>query len=160
MLQARKTAGALLGALVVGLFSVMLTLVFVQVVNRYLLGLQIFWTEEVIRLLLVWSVMLAVPLVSLRHMEISVELGPMSGSGLVRLRRAAIGACSALFCAVLAWQGYLFYLRNLPAMSPTLGLSRGWFVAPIPLGAALTMLAVLIRPQRDADASADGKESL
>ena len=141
-----EVAGQLLSFAAVAIFSTMMTLVFVQVVNRYLLQFQLFWTEEVTRLLLVWSVMLTLPLVALRRMEISVELGAMSGPGLVRYRRRLVDALSILFCLFLAWQGYEFLMRSLPAMSPTLGLSRGWFVAPIPLGAALTIAATLARP--------------
>ena len=149
MRRAVETAEIVLGAVVAAIFSTMMLLVFVQVVNRYLLGLPMFWTEEVIRLLLVWSVLLSLPLVALRRDEICVELGPMSGRGILRYRRALVSALSVLFCVILCWQGYVFFLRNLPAMSPTLGLSRGWFVAPIPIGALLTVLAMLLRPWRD-----------
>lgn len=141
-----KVVGHLLSSIAVTIFSAMMTLVFLQVVNRYILHFQLFWTEEVTRLLLVWSVMLTLPLVALRRQEINVELGAMTGAGLLRHRRVLVDGLSILFCTFLVWQGYQFFLRNLPAMSPTLGLSRGWFVAPIPIGAALTILATLVRP--------------
>ncbi|MEZ5652957.1 MAG: TRAP transporter small permease [Burkholderiaceae bacterium] len=140
-----------LGAIVCSAFSVMMVLVFVQVINRYLLGLPLFWTEEVTRLLLVWSVLLGLPLVTLRRQEICVELGPMRGEGMLRYRSLMVDALSVLFCLFLAWQGYLFLLRNVPAMSPTLGLSRGWFVAPIAIGALLTIVATGLRRWRPAD---------
>lgn len=151
MRRVASIAEITLGVVVCSVFSTMMVLVFVQVINRYLLGLPLFWTEEVIRLLLVWSVLLALPLVAFRREEISVELGPMTGEGLVRFRRPLINTLSIVFCLFLCWQGYLFYLRNLAAMSPTLGLSRGWFVAPIPIGALLTIVAMLIRPWRKAE---------
>ena len=148
MRWAVKLGGIALGAILSLVFSVMMVLVFVQVINRYLLGLPLFWTEEVIRLLLVWSVLLALPMVTLRREEVSVELGPMAGKGLVRYRRIIVDGLSIVFLLFLFWQGYQFFLRNLPSMSPTLGLSRGWFVAPIPIGALLTVIATLCRPGR------------
>ena len=139
--QAAKLAEAVLTWIVGAIFVAMLCLIFVQVLNRFVLGWPLFWTEEVVRMLLVWSIMLAVPLVTLRREEISVELGRMD----LPWRRPLIDLMSVAFCAVLAWYGYQFFLRNLPAVSPTLGLSRGWFVAPIPLGAGLTILATAAR---------------
>ncbi len=139
--QAVKLAEAILTWIVGAIFVTMLSLIFLQVLNRFVLGWPLFWTEEVVRMLLVWSVMMAVPLVTLRRDEIAVELGRMD----LPWRRPLIDVMSVIFCAVLAWQGYQFFLRNLPAISPTLGLSRGWFVASIPLGAALTILATAAR---------------
>lgn len=43
------------------LFAAIMGLTLLQVVNRYALGWQVFWTEEVVRRLLVWIVMLATP---------------------------------------------------------------------------------------------------
>ena len=141
MTQAVKLAEAVLTWIVGAIFVTMLCLIFTQVINRFILGWPLFWTEEVVRMLLVWAVMMAVPLVTLRRGEIAVELGPMD----LAARRVLVDLCSVAFCAVLAWYGYQFFLRNLPAVSPTLGLSRGWFVAAIPLGAALTIVATAAR---------------
>lgn len=139
--RAVKLAEAILTWVVGAIFVAMLSLIFLQVLNRFILGWPLFWTEEVVRMLLVWAVMMAVPLVTLRHAEIAVELGSMDLPG----RRRLVDLCSVAFCAVLAWYGTEFFFRNLPAVSPTLGLSRGWFVAAIPLGAALTILATAAR---------------
>lgn len=139
--KAIKLAEVTLTWFVGSIFVTMLGLILIQVINRFILGWPLFWTEEVVRMLLVWSVMMAVPLVTLRREEIAVELGPMNIKG----RRRAIDLCSVVFCAFLAWFGYQFFLRNLAAVSPTLGLSRGWFVAAIPLGSSLTILAILAR---------------
>lgn len=141
MSQAVKLAETVLIWIVGSIFGSMLSLIFLQVLNRFVLDWPLFWTEEAVRILLVWTVLLALPLVTLRREEISVELGSMD----LFLRRPLIDVISVVFCSVLAWYGYQFFLRNLPAISPTLGLSRGWFVAPIPVGAVLTILATAAR---------------
>lgn len=139
--QAAKLAETVLTWIVGAIFIAMLSLIFLQVLNRFVLGWPLFWTEEVVRMLLVWSVMMAVPLVTLRRKEIAVEMGPMD----LPWRRPLIDLMSVAFCLVLAWHGVQFFQRTLPAISPTLGLSRGWFVAAIPLGAGLTILATAAR---------------
>ncbi len=138
----------LIGAVVVALFAAMMALTFLQVLNRYALGFQLFWTEEVIRLLLVWVVLLAVPLGLYRHDEIVVDLLTLPTAGLQRAKVGIALASSVAFCAVLAWFGYRFMLRGLPTESATLGVSRAWFYAPIPIGAVLSVAALLGRGAR------------
>nr|MBA3520526.1 TRAP transporter small permease subunit [Hyphomicrobiales bacterium] len=39
-------------------FSLMMAMTLFQVVNRYAIGLPVFWTEELIVFLLIWATML------------------------------------------------------------------------------------------------------
>lgn len=55
-------------------------------------------------------------------------------------------SASLAFCAVLTWFGWRYALRGASSVTATLGLSRAWFYAPIPLGAALSIVALLGRP--------------
>lgn len=145
---------ALLAAIVVAIFAAMMVLIFVQVVNRYALGYSLFWSEEVVRLLLVWSVMLGTPLVLYRYDEIRVDLLAFSSRRMERMRLLLVLAASAGFCAILGYWGYLFTARALPTQSTTLGISRAWFYAPIPIGAGLAVIALLVRPPAPTEGSA------
>lgn len=136
---------------VVGLFATLMGLVFLQVVNRFLLGFQLFWTEEVVRFLFVWTVLLATPLTLLRRQEIKVDLLSFGNPAIERAKVFLATLASVVFCVILAWTGYQFTMRGVTAMSMTLGISRVWFYAPIPIGAALTVLAILVRPGEGAD---------
>src|SRR5690606_17584653 len=112
------------------------------------LGFTLFWTEELVILLLVWSVMLGLPVQLWRHEEIIVDVLPLSGVA-ERIKVAAAGACSILFCAIVAWTGAEFAARGAPVASPALGLSRLWFFVPIPLAAALSVVALLLRERAE-----------
>jgi len=127
-------------------FAAMIVMTLAQVVNRYMLGLPMFWTEELIVLLLVWSMMLGMPVQLWRHEEIVVDVVPTTNPVAVRLKFAANLVCSLAFCSVLCWAGWTFARRGLPVNSPSLGLSRFWFFLPIPLAAGLSVLALLVRP--------------
>lgn len=133
-------------------FAVMILATLVQVVNRYALGLTIFWTEELVVLLLVWSMLLGLPVQLWQHEEIVVDVLPLSEGTPERVKRLAAAAASVLFCAVLAWTGWAFARRGLPVHSPALGLSRFWFFVPIPFSAALSVLVLLVRKPAPASA--------
>ncbi|MER0236960.1 TRAP transporter small permease [Fulvimarina sp. MAC8] len=158
--QARQLidrAFAVLAAAVVLAFASMVTLVFIQVVDRFV-GIGWFWTEEVVRTLLVWCVMIGLPVVLYRHDEILVDIlsvPPVAARW--RLRLAMV--LSLIFLAILAWQGWTFTARNGAFTSPTLGVSRAWIYASIPLGAALGCLALLLRAEDRAAAWPDEDET-
>lgn len=133
------------GAMLVA-FLAMLLLTLVQVANRFLIGAAIFWTEELIVLLLVWSVLLGLPVQLWQHEEILVDVWPAASAAMQRAKRLAVAVLSIGFCLILAYAGWFYAQRGLPVTSPALGLSRFWFFLPIPLCAALAVLALLVRP--------------
>jgi TRAP-type C4-dicarboxylate transport system permease small subunit len=143
-----------LAGILVAIFSVMMVLVFAQVVVRFIPGYSLFWTEEVVRILLVWTVMLGVPVVLYQRQEILVDLFPYSPR-FSPLRFGLASALSGVFLLILWWQGWNFTERLSGSMSPTLGISRGWIYAAIPIGAFLGCIALLIRPAIDPSKDAD-----
>lgn len=143
----QRATGAVVAAAKLGMslaFAVMILATLVQVVNRYALGLTLFWTEELVVLLLVWSMLLGLPVQLWQHEEIVVDVLALEG-GSERIKRVLAAAASVAFCAVLAWSGWAFARRGLPVSSPALGLSRFWFFLPIPLSAGLSVLVLLVR---------------
>ncbi len=129
----------------VAAFVAMIALTLVQVVNRYAIGLTLFWTEELIVLLLVWSMLLGMPVQIWEHEEIVVDVLPFSNAAAARLKWLLGTGCSVLFCVALLWTGITFTERGMIAASPALSLSRFWFFVPIPLAAGLTILALVAR---------------
>ncbi len=150
-------AFATLGAMVVAIFTAIMVLIFIQVINRFLLGLPLFWTEEVVRMLLVWLVLMGTPVVVYQYQEIKVELFNFKNSNLEKFRQIIVSILSILFCAMLAYWGYLFMVRSLGTMQPSLGISRAWLYAPIPLGSFLTIIAFLVRGKEVKEPSDPGK---
>ncbi|WP_046869177.1 TRAP transporter small permease [Microvirga massiliensis] len=128
-------------------FVVMVALTLIQVLNRYALGFTIFWTEELIVLLLVWSMLLGLPVQLWDREEILVDVIPLANERLQNAKLVLATICSIVFCAVLAVTGYQFAARGMPVSSPALSLSRFWFFVPIPLSAALSVLVLVARPR-------------
>jgi TRAP-type C4-dicarboxylate transport system permease small subunit len=126
-------------------FAVMILMTLVQVINRYVLGFTIFWTEELIVFLLVWATLLGLPVQLWQHDEIVVDVLPLANPRAQRIKLYAAGAASVIFCAVLAWSGFIFARRGLPVSSPALGLSRFLFFVAIPFSATLSILVLVAR---------------
>jgi TRAP-type C4-dicarboxylate transport system permease small subunit len=116
-------------------------LILVQVINRYALGLSLFWTEELVLLLFVWSVLLGMPAALWWRDEIVVDIIRLP-SRLDRTRLLLVDALSIAFLLALTWSGLAFMQRGGISLSPSLGLPRSWFYASIPLGAVLSVLAL------------------
>ncbi len=150
MIKIRRPLGGLIAVIKVvaaGCFAAMILLTLIQVINRYALGLPMFWTEELIVLLLVWSMLLGLPVQLWQHEEIVVDVLPTPDPRAQRFKDGANLVCSVAFCAILAWAGYSFMLRGMNVTSPALGLSRLWFFLPIPFSAALSVLVLIARPR-------------
>lgn len=127
-------------------FLAMMVMTLFQVVNRYAIGLPVFWTEELIVFLLVWTTMLGLPVQLWQHQEIVVDFLEFRSPIANRIKQILAAAASICFCVVLAWTGWDFAMRALNVVSPTMGLSRFWFFLPVAAGAALSILALAVRP--------------
>ena len=126
-------------------FVTMMAMTLFQVLNRYAIGLPVFWTEELIVFLLVWATMLGLPVQLWEHQEIVVDFLEFRNALANRIKMFLATAASICFCVVLAWTGWDFAVRGWNVTSPTMGLSRFWFFLPIAGGAALSVLALAVR---------------
>jgi TRAP-type C4-dicarboxylate transport system permease small subunit len=116
-----------------------------QVVARFVLSQPSTWTEEALRRLLIWCVMLGV-VAAFRHGAlVSVDL-------MLRLSRGAfrrfvshvITWTSLAFLAVLVWFGSnLAWRVRFQTFAAMDGISMAWAYAALPVGALLSMVAVL-----------------
>lgn len=115
-----------------------------QVLTRFLLSQPSSWTEEVMRRLLIWCVMLGVVVAFRRGALVSVDLMLRSSRGWWRhMVRGLILATSLAFLAVIVWYGSDLAWRVRFQSFASIELSMAWAYAALPVGAALSMLAVL-----------------
>lgn len=135
-------------------FMAFCLLILVQVFNRYALGLPLFWTEELVLLLFVWSVLLGMPAALWWRDEIVVDIIQLPAS-LDGKRLLVVDLLSIVFLLALTWSGLSFMQRGGISLSPSLGLPRSWFYACIPLGAVLSILALAGRMARPASSQSD-----
>jgi TRAP-type C4-dicarboxylate transport system permease small subunit len=115
-----------------------------QVLARFLFSQPSPWTEELMRRLLIWAVMCGVVVAFRRGALVSVDLALRTSRGLWRtLLRAGIALASLAFLGVLLWFGTDLAWRVRFQTFASLELSMAWAYAALPVGAALSIVAVL-----------------
>ena len=115
-----------------------------QVVARFVLSQPSTWTEELMRRLLVWCVMLGIAVAFRRGALVSVDLLLRTSRG--RLREAVrwfITITALAYLAVLLWQGIDLSVRVRFQSFAALDLSMAWAYAALPVGASFSMVAVI-----------------
>jgi TRAP-type C4-dicarboxylate transport system permease small subunit len=115
-----------------------------QVVTRFVLSQPSIWTEELMRRLLVWCVMLGVVVAFRRGALVSVDLMlQLSRGGWRHAVRTLILVASLAFLGVIAWFGIALVWRVRFQTFSSMDLSMAWAYAALPAGALLSMLAVV-----------------
>lgn len=115
-----------------------------QVVARFVLSQPSTWTEEAMRRLLIWCVMLGVVVAFRRGALVSVDLMlRLSKGAWHQVVRWIITLSSLAFLGVLLWFGIDLAWRVRFQTFASMELSMGWAYAALPVGASLALVAVL-----------------
>lgn len=115
-----------------------------QVVSRFVLSQPSTFTEEAMRRLLIWMVMLGVVAAFRQGALVSVDLMLRLSTGAWRrVVRGVITASSLAFLSVLVWYGIDLSWRVRFQTFASMDISMGWAYAALPVGALLAMVAVV-----------------
>jgi len=127
--------------LTAALVASVVVVVGLQVVSRHILRSPIPWTEEIARLLLVWSMLVGGVLALARneHTRVTVVLRLLP-SRLARAVETGTGLALIVFLVVLGYQSCLLTWLSRSERLPASQLSGAWVTAPMPLAIALMAL--------------------
>lgn len=126
---------------IVGMISVMVIIVSLQVGLRYLLNSSIGFADELSRLTFVWSIFLGIPL--------GVRMGSHIGMELLSARLPAAAqdillrlsaAVAAAMMGLVAWQSLLFARDQWDELMASMSASSGWFIVAVGIGSAHSAL--------------------
>ena len=130
-----------------------------QVVTRFVFSQPSVWTEEVMRRLLIWMVMLGTVVAVRRGAMVSVDLMVRLSRGTwQRVVRTVITGVHLAFFSVLLWFGADLVWRVRYQTFASMEISMGWAYAAVPVSALLAILATLahhIDPQNEELANAE-----
>lgn len=127
-----------------GLLALISLLGLWQVAARFVFNQPSTWTEEAMRRLLVWCVMLGIVLAFRRGALVSVDLALRKARGAWRGGlRGFITGSGLLYLAVLLYFGIDLTWRVRFQSFAAMEMSMAWAYAALPVGAALCMVAVL-----------------
>jgi TRAP-type C4-dicarboxylate transport system permease small subunit len=115
-----------------------------QVLARFVFSQPSTWTEEAMRRLLIWMVMLGTVYAFRRGALVSVDLMLVSARGAWKSAvRGLVTGVSIAFLGVLVWYGADLSWRVRFQTFASMELSMAWAYAALPVGAALAIVAVL-----------------
>ncbi|SMF04507.1 TRAP transporter small permease [Desulfovibrio gilichinskyi] len=122
--------------------TIMLGLIFFQVVSRYFFGHTFEWSEELARFLFVWVVFLGSALIMGESGHLAVQILPnkFKGTGVGVAIEILINLCSYAFTLLLLIQGAKMTSVMTFQMAPGLGISMSVVYSIIPISASLMML--------------------
>ncbi len=121
---------------------VMLTIIFIQVITRYLFGFSFEWSEELARFLFVWVVFLGSALIMGEDGHLAVELLPriLNGTKPGFVLNLFINACGYVFILLLIIQGWKMAQTMTFQTSPGLGISMGYVYIIMPVSGVLMLM--------------------
>jgi TRAP-type C4-dicarboxylate transport system permease small subunit len=131
-------------AVVIAMMAVMVTLVFTNVITRYVFGFSVTWAEEVSQYLMVWIAFLAGGLALREGRHVAVEmlqdlLAPQSR----RRLRILVAGLMAIFFATVAVLGTLFADFAVDMQTPMMNISLAIPYACVPIGMLFLLMHLL-----------------
>jgi C4-dicarboxylate transporter DctQ subunit len=131
LVRATEVAAALIGVSFAALISL-------EVVSRFVFDFSISFVNAAARMLLVWFVLLGAGIALRRGAHVGFTLGidALRGSSRTLALRAG-QAMMLLFFVLLFWSGVVATMAAARQTDPGLGISLGYGVAALPVGAAL-----------------------
>jgi TRAP-type C4-dicarboxylate transport system permease small subunit len=125
-------------AIIFFMMAVMATLVFVNVVARYVFGFSIIWAEEVSQYLMIWIAYLGAGLALREGRHVALEmLHDNLPVALGRKLRMAVGGLVLAFLGAVTVLGFQFAAFVWNQETPVLNISLGIPSLAIPIGALL-----------------------
>ncbi|RUT31407.1 TRAP transporter small permease [Arsenicitalea aurantiaca] len=116
-----------------------------QVVGRYAFSVGFSWTEEVMRYLMIWLMMLGSVAAIYRVEHMGVEtLENMVAPRRALLVRSALYSVGGIFCVVVMFYGWPLALRNAGQVAPASGIPMIYPYMALPVGAFLILVQIAL----------------
>jgi TRAP-type C4-dicarboxylate transport system permease small subunit len=134
-----------------------------QVGGRYLFNTGFSWTEEYMRYLMIWLMMLGSVACIFRAEHMGIEfLEHLAGPKHAPMVKSALYSVAAIFCLYVLVYSWPLALRNASQVAPASGIPMIYPYMALPMGAALMLVQIALtwfvgfEPDRDEDVSDAG----
>lgn len=127
------------------LLIVVTSLNLTQVIGRYAFNTGFSWTEEAMRYLMVWLMMLGSVACIFRaeHMALAT-LESMVAPSKARFVRSALYTVAAIFCFFILFYGWPLAMRNAAQVAPASGIPMIYPYLALPVGAFLMLVQIAL----------------
>jgi TRAP-type C4-dicarboxylate transport system permease small subunit len=143
------------------MMAVMATLVFMNVVSRYIFNHSIIWAEEVSQYLMVWVAFLGAGLALRQGRHVAIEiLQDRLPSTARRMTRHLVALLLIVFMGILVVLGFQFARFAWDQETPVLNIPLGIPYLAVPIGALLLVIHFFFLYQAYIDRRYDTPENL
>lgn len=116
-----------------------------QVSGRYMFNMGFSWTEEYMRYLMIWLMMLGSVACIFRAEHMGIEfLEGLAGPERAPLVKSALYSIAAIFCIYILVNSWPLALRNASQVAPASGISMIYPYMALPVGAALMLVQIVL----------------
>ncbi|MCL9773991.1 TRAP transporter small permease [Vibrio methylphosphonaticus] len=126
--------------LCVGILTTLLILdVWLGVLDRYILRLQLVWVEEMARYIMIWAILMAVPCCTAGREHMGLEFVTKRFPEVVqRIIKIIVGAITCAFFCYIAYLGYAFAEKGASQLSTVFAMPMSYAYAAVPVTFALS----------------------
>ena len=147
--------------IVIAMMVVMATLVFTNVVCRYLLNFSIVWAEEVSQYLMVWVAFLSAGLALRQGRHVAIELlQDRLASTARKMTRHFVALLLIVFMGILIVLGFQFARFAWDQETPVMNIPLGIPYLAVPIGALLLLIHIFFIYRAYIDGRFEAPESL
>jgi TRAP-type transport system small permease protein len=119
-------------------------LVCAAVVFRYVLSDPLPWSEELILVLFGWMIFLGIANAFHARTHIIIDVVVLFAPRWLTFCFGLLAfVATAIVLGTLSWFSWRYLQRELPNLTPMLGISAGWAIAPLFIGSVLSLLHLL-----------------
>ncbi|WP_456274513.1 TRAP transporter small permease [Bacillus sp. AK031] len=126
------------------LMAVLISLVFMQVVLRYVFSSGMVWAEELDRYLFVWLMFLGITMGIYKQKHIAITFITDRLRKMKKTIESLVQLIMVVFFVILLWQGYQFVLISMSGMASVLPINLGVVYAIIPASSLLAIIFLII----------------
>jgi TRAP-type C4-dicarboxylate transport system permease small subunit len=138
LVRATEIVAALIGITFAALISL-------EVVSRFVFDFSVSFVNAAARMLLVWFFLLGAGIALRRGAHVGFTMAIDALRGWPRIAAIRAGqAMMMLFFVLLFWSGVVATVAAVPQTDPGLGISLGYGVAALPVGAALLIYHLVV----------------
>lgn len=120
------------------------TLVCAAVVFRYVLSDPLTWSEELILILFGWMIFLGIANAFHARTHIIIDVIVLFAPRWLCFAFGLLAfTATAVVLGTLTFFSWRYLQRELPNLTPMLGISAGWAIAPLFIGSVLSLLHLL-----------------
>lgn len=126
------------------LHAAIATLVCAAVIFRYVLSDPLTWSEELILILFGWMIFLGIANAFHARTHIIIDVIVLFAPRWLCFAFGLLAfAATAIVLGTLTFFSWRYLQREIPNLTPMLGISAGWAIAPLFIGSVLSLLHLL-----------------